>query len=379
MDPKTTLISAKEGEIDDVLDKWGFIQNSPSRYKKQAQIIEWLENFLPSEINDAFSILEKIQYKDDNMIHNAIDLLSRELKSIFDDDLSRVKFYPLGKSPSSSGGMYLYDFRKNLMLPEDNFPYSEFKYNLASTQALVFFDDMIGSGNQAVKFAKENIVGLNVQSYYISVFAFQDGLDKVRKEGCFIKVFTGCLLTNEERAFHEKSTVFTEQTTREKLRELCLKYGKQLFPNHPLGYDDSQALLVFPHNTPNNTLPIIWASTENEKMKGIPWQPVFERKKITNKSILEPSGLSSNKVEVRIKAYKRLGDSRDQSVIPHLSRSLEKEVDPEARASIFSSLVKIGGKEAKKVLIDFNNKINNSADNFTLLMLSDALKQIDQN
>jgi len=47
-----------------------------------------------------------------------------------------------------------------------------------------------------------------------------------------------------------------------------------------LGYDDSQSLIVFPHNTPNNTLPIIWAGNKNEKEIGVPWNPIWERVKI---------------------------------------------------------------------------------------------------
>ncbi len=280
MDPKTEIIIARNNEIEALLSEWGFIPDSPQRDQKKSQIKLWLSNFRPSQINDAILILSKIQYKDEHMIRGAITQLAKEIKNIFQDDLSFIKFFPLGESPSSSGGMYLYDYKKELSLSEDNFPYNDFRSNLANSKAFVFFDDIIGSGKQATKFANTNLKNLGIKSYYVVLFAFEAGLRKVKKEACFEEVICGAILSDEERAFHDCSQVFTDANLREKLKKLCESYGKRLFPRHPLGYDDSQALLSFPHNTPNNTLPIIWASTENEKAAvDYPWYPIFERKK----------------------------------------------------------------------------------------------------
>jgi hypothetical protein len=38
----------------------------------------------------------------------------------------------------------------------------------------------------------------------------------------------------------------------------------------PLGTGGQQALVVFEHNCPNNTLPLLWKKTDA-------WTPVFER------------------------------------------------------------------------------------------------------
>ncbi len=281
MDPKAEKIRTKSDEIEALLTGWGLILDTAEWDVKKAQIKLWLSNFLASEIEDAFTILTKVQYKHPNFISTAIAKLAREIANIFDDNLSGVKFFPLGRSPSSSGGMYLYDYRKALSLSEENVPYIEFDKALANTRALVFFDDMIGSGNQAILFANENLERLGIESYYVAIFAFNDGLKRVKDEACFKDVICGDRLSDEERAFHPDSLVFNDfdLATRERLETLCLHYGNELYPDHPLGYDDSQALLAFPHNTPNNTLPIIWASTENEKVKGYPWNPIFERKK----------------------------------------------------------------------------------------------------
>lgn len=57
------------------------------------------------------------------------------------------------------------------------------------------------------------------------------------------------------------------------LREMALCYGKLLLPLHPGGFDDNQLLIGFHHNTPDNTLPIIWAEGTVTQA----WTPAFRR------------------------------------------------------------------------------------------------------
>jgi hypothetical protein len=282
-------LQQKNASIEQILDNWGFRPSGSShgkREEKKADIEKWLRRFLLSEFEDAFQILERIQYHDSHTVDGYMEGLSGELKQIFDNDLSEILFYPLGESPASSGGNLLYSFRKYLGLPESSFPYVPFKgIDLSGKKAIVFFDDIIGSGNQAVRFAKNHLHDLKIDKYYIALMAFEKGLEKVRNNGCFEKVIVHEIISEELRAFSPESQVFPDPNTRERIKILCEKYGSLLYPKHPLGYDDSQALIVFPHNTPNNTLPIIWASDKNEKEPGYVWYPVWERiKRTENKS-----------------------------------------------------------------------------------------------
>lgn len=141
-----------------------------------------------------------------------------------------------------------------------------------------FFDDIIGSGHQAVKFAEKKLQDIKIDKYYVSFLAFEEGYRKVNEKRCFKQVIVHTIISDELRAFSTNSQVFRDKDTRERIKILCAKYGEKLY-EHPLGYDNSQALIVFPHNTPNNTLPIIWASDKNEKKPGYIWYPVWERKK----------------------------------------------------------------------------------------------------
>ncbi len=279
MDPKAKIITSHKETIESILDEWGFAKYSSLRDKKRSQIVSWLNNFTPSEIEYAILLLSNIQYKDSHFIQEAISSLAKEIINIFNGNLNNVKFFPLGESPSSSGGMYLYEFRKELGLSENNFPYTPFKDHLNQPNVLVFFDDIIGSGSQAIWFAETKLQNIKIDIYYFSIFAYEEGLEKVRNSKLFKKVLCEQILSDEERAFTNNSYVFRDVEIREKLKKLSEKYGNLLFPKHPLGYDNSQSLLVFPHNTPNNTLPILWASENNEKVPGVRWNPVWERKK----------------------------------------------------------------------------------------------------
>ncbi|MGR3179968.1 MAG: phosphoribosyltransferase-like protein [Candidatus Anammoxibacter sp.] len=269
--------------IDAVLDSWGFGDNNTERKKKLVEIEEWFDNFKHSEVEDMLVILENIDIVSQTKINGMVEDLSIELKKIFNDDLSDVKAYPLGNSPGSSGGNFLYSLCKNIGIGESLAPYEHFSdIDLSNVEALVFIDDIIASGNQATKFANENLSDLKIETYYITLFAFEEGLKKVRANAGFTKVIPADTLSDEDKAFSPQSHYFKgsdDPDIKERLKRICMKHGKKLYPAHPLGYDDSQSLLVFPHNVPNNTLPIIWAGPESESEPGVIWKPVWKRKK----------------------------------------------------------------------------------------------------
>ena len=47
---------------------------------------------------------------------------------------------------------------------------------------------------------------------------------------------------------------------------------EEIVDNSALGFGDCQLLLSLHHNTPNNTLPIIWYEEDDEN-----WTPIFKR------------------------------------------------------------------------------------------------------
>ena len=120
--------------------------------------------------------------------------------------------------------------------------------------------------------------------YYFSLLGLERGISYIQNNSGFELVVVGEELSDEEMAFADNSQVFSKEE-QSIIRPICEKYGKILYEKHPLGYDNTQALIVFPHNTPNNTLPIIWASERNEaKYSKKIWYPLFERRKFSVKT-----------------------------------------------------------------------------------------------
>ena len=153
---------------------------------KEQTVVRWLHNFQPSEFEDALLVLKNIQYYNSDIVATYIRALSKELSKMFNGNFSNVLFNPLGDSPASSGGNFLYAFCKELGVSQGSFPYSTFKeVDLSKVSSIVFFDDMIGSGNQAIGFAKEHLQEIEVNTYYVALLAFQEGYERVKRENCF--------------------------------------------------------------------------------------------------------------------------------------------------------------------------------------------------
>ena len=209
--------------------------------------------------------------------------------------ISRTRFLGVG-NPSESGVHLLYFFRQENALKKSQFLDSAAVFAnqqlpdgstlralaQADVDRYVFVDDICGSGKTAIDYSKNilaDILALNSKAklHYLSMFALSDGLDKVRKNTHFGDNCGAVFELDATYKCLEDSSRILQATPPhidgESLRRIALYYGKQLVPRHPAGYEDSQLLLGFHHNTPDNTLPIIWAEGAGSRA----WTPAFKR------------------------------------------------------------------------------------------------------
>jgi len=208
--------------------------------------------------------------------HNIEAAVSNELKT--------TRFLGVG-NPSESGVHLLYYFRQENRIPKDFFLDSarifsresvdgEIRTVLAEkdVRRYIFIDDLCGSGETAEKYSKDllpRILELNpvAEIYYFSLFATTSGMTRVRTQSLFGKncgsVFeldeSYKCLTDESRYF----SAMPASLDREILRKINNHYGNKVCPGNGNGFEDGQLLLAFSHNTPDNTLPIIWRDLEN--------------------------------------------------------------------------------------------------------------------
>lgn len=200
--------------------------------------------------------------------------LECKIKYILDNTI----FLPLG-NPSESGGRILYNFRTQNSLPRHCFEIERKHYN-----NVVLIDDLTITGEQASRYVKEGKLSITYDNLYFATFFATDKAVKNVSKVKEIEFLHACILDDRTKVFHDSSFVFSHDKmcrVREIAKSICQYYGlivvnqfssKDLLymKSHPLGFGDSQQLIGFEYNTPDNVLPIFWGETAN-------WVNIFKR------------------------------------------------------------------------------------------------------
>lgn len=226
--------------------------------------------------------------------HNNDTLDHGLITSKFNEEIDNTRFLGLG-NPSESGCHLLYYFRQENKLKKGLFINSHEIFKLVETSnsatnltvineslrnshisKYVFIDDFSGSGSQGVRYSREIVEGIkslnnSAQVYYFSLVATRKGLETIRSNSKYDRVETVVELDDTFKCFSDSSRYFSSlpefRTEKEISRAFCQYYGEILKNElseefiEPLGFDDGQLLIGFHHNTPDNSIPILWADT----------------------------------------------------------------------------------------------------------------------
>lgn len=195
----------------------------------------------------------------------------------------RCVFVGFGKA-AKSGQAVVYGFKQSHGL--ENLTYMELfellhnSKKLAQKDAVFLLDDFVGSGNQATGSWFDKIGGRcfddlhkenpHLKFFYLVLAGLKDG-KKTVEDNTPMRVILGEELDETFKCFSDSSVIYTDPRERKEARDVMQKKGKMLH-KYPLGYDDGQLALAFYHNTPDNTLPVIW-----KRMDDGTWCPLFER------------------------------------------------------------------------------------------------------
>lgn len=285
---------------------------------QRERIDNWLDNFVPdpaqgqSERLHALFLLSQFMYFGHREVRELLNALFRDLykypivatirrgngdttneqliRSGFEQELMRTRFLGIG-NPSESGQHLLYYFRQENGLPKELFVNSHEIFQRTQggqrmvrapdVRRYVFIDDFCGSGKQARDYSRDIIEELKqlqptARAAYYCLFATESGLDAVLRGTKFDEVSAVFELDKSYQLFAPESRYFAVPDPlidRGFVETFCRQYGLELYPNHPLGFNDSQLLIGFAHNVPDNTLPIVWADQASPR----PWTPIFRR------------------------------------------------------------------------------------------------------
>jgi len=289
------------------------------------KVDDWLRNF--SETDErlmALYLLSEFMYFGDSQMRTLLKALYRDLyrypivreirkanadtldisiiENQFKNELLSTRFLGIG-NPSESGAHLLYFFRQENNLSKKNFinSYEIFSKENKNVKELVFLDDFCGSGEQVstdksladfIKSIKLTHPAARVD--YLMLVGTATGIAKIRSTGLFSNVESVITLDGSFKIFGANSRYFQNVSLPfilDQVRDFARKYGYVLtdkicykagcvdFPernacasSNALGFSDCQLLLGFHHNTPDNTLPIIWYDE-----KDYAWTPIFKR------------------------------------------------------------------------------------------------------
>lgn len=151
----------------------------------------------------------------------------------------------------------------------------------SEAKVLVFLDDFAGTGDSICKnlrniyFELKEILQRKNLIIFLGVICGYDKAKKaiqtfIEENGLKTEVFFSKILDESDHCFSEYSKVFPLVTERNHAKSICLQIGEKLIINNPLGYGNTQSLVVFPNACPNNNLPILWKETDS-------WMPLFKR------------------------------------------------------------------------------------------------------
>ncbi|MGT2486570.1 phosphoribosyltransferase-like protein [Methylobacterium oryzae CBMB20] len=208
---------------------------------------------------------------------------------------SKTRFLGVG-TPSESGVHLLYYFRQENRLKKQQFldtaqilerdtsGGAQRVLRYPNVNRYVFVDDVCGSGDTANRYSRdflEEVKSLNpsVKFYYLAMFGKADGLEFIRKNTVFGENVAAVFELDETYKCLSHTSrylrVVPSHIDAETIRLIAKFYGERLYPGHGAGFDDSQLLMGFHHNTPDNTLPIMWMDPDNGST--IPWRAIFRR------------------------------------------------------------------------------------------------------
>jgi hypothetical protein len=282
----------------------------------EQRLHDWSSNFKgevrdeETEILNAMYLLSQFMFFGENTIRDFLKAIHRDLlikplvakirqnhdmttdmnkvQEELGTELSFTRFVPIGKI-SESGAHIAYLYRQVNELEASNFIFHQDIFSNETTlkfpeiKRYVFLDDISGTGSQMSNFIrKENIrliqkINSEIELLYFPIFATTDAIECVVKSS-FNQILVKPLFELDEsyKVFSKKSRYFPEQLKNEKVfrlmsKHIFNKYALNLgfTKEQALGYGQSQLLIGFSHNTPDNTLPLFW----NDKQ----WYPIFKR------------------------------------------------------------------------------------------------------
>lgn len=249
-------------EINTLLTKF---QSFPDISKTKIEL--WIENFSDQDRELALKVLDKVDYFSTARIFTACRDIFTQLKTLKNNDLSKVYFCNFGNPANSGQHLSSMFAAANGLTGSNSWRFKQVSelndLSLERGITLVFLDDFVGTGNQVLDYwgGIASIVPQDADVYLGIVCAFEEGIQNIQ-ENTEMKVLCHERLNDSNKLFSPSNPNFT-QSEKDILINYCNSTGSRI----PQGYGNCQAIVVLSYRTPNNTVSIL--SVQNENWNGI--------------------------------------------------------------------------------------------------------------
>lgn len=246
-----------------------------------------------------FQLLKRVKFVNEShireMLREAYSMLRRELpvpitrsKNERRRDILVTYVDGEGKSGAYYANLFADENRisSDCIISKTSFSENFKDWSNDSISAVVIIDDLAATGDSlsgnVSQFLKSHVGLLSkTKIRVISLLATEKATKKIRRE--FDKLaefdldFRTCeTLLPENQALPDDHTGFKTADDWSKAKALLEDLGSKIDKRRPLGFGNLGLLVVFPHNTPNNTLPIL-RSYSKSSHRSEKWEPLFER------------------------------------------------------------------------------------------------------
>jgi hypothetical protein len=270
----STQIQNNLEEIQEIVSNW------PVNISFE-DVLKWILQFDVEDFDLALRIIRNLNVMGFDDVNEAIKIAYSKLNRAAIKEGSSISqrntvYAGLGNA-SKSGSMISYHFRVLNGISEKNFIHESHIELIKNKEIknIVLVDDVIASGDTAaneINKLRESLIIINpeLRVFLLAICGMKKGLDRINEE-VGVSAFAAYeyteidTITSLDSSFY-KGVNFDQRNS---LKEKIIEYGK-ITNNSGLGYKGIGALMIFPYNTPNCTLPVVWGDKNG-------WIPLFRR------------------------------------------------------------------------------------------------------
>lgn len=242
----------------------------------ESRIKDFIKQFNNDDYGLALKTLEKTRYFSNSKIIKYLRLLTNVLQDEIDLTNTNVYFCSMSISSGKSTDAIIGKIRKILNMNKREFDWKylhlrdlENLQNDSKHKTIIFADDFIGSGStiQHLWSTLQNWYNSNHEYYVGVIIGYENIINNIESLTPLKIRYADDLLTDNDRIFHEDNIDFSEDE-KKTLKKYCRLVEKR--KEYQYGFRNSQSLIIFSENAPNNAIPILHKKSPN-------WVPLFPR------------------------------------------------------------------------------------------------------